>query len=175
MTESELLKLSMVLKLPISLTEQRLFPKQQTGKSKWNKLKSQEIIVINCHAMPTSMSCNLTKSVISKLNKLKCKLLILLGCNAGHYDYLWNNVAYEFSKKISGTVVASDGTVYSSDNNKYLKFASKNDSAFKKYCKTKRNNYGWVIYRKGIWYSTPYKTMNFYTIVSYLKKCKLYG
>lgn len=48
---------------------------------------------------------------IRKLKKVNCKALIILGCNAGHYTHIWNNIAYEFSQKISGITVASDGTV----------------------------------------------------------------
>lgn len=76
----------------------------------WNNAadsgKEYEVCVVNCHANPTSMYNGLTTADIKKLKTVDCKCLILLGCNAGHYDYIWNNVAYEFSKKVTGVVVA---------------------------------------------------------------------
>ena len=83
--------------------------------------------------------------------------LVLLGCNAGHYDYVWSNVAYAFCKKISGCVIASDGTVCSGPYNKIkttsaaTSFDSHNKGGFGGYRApgSTRDNIGWVIYKYG--------------------------
>lgn len=113
-------------------------------------------------------------SQISELNFKTIKCLILLGCNAGHYDYIWNNVAYEFSKRISGCVMASDGTVYSVSG---PKFASRADESWKEYTHKKnssrKQNWGWVIYRANTWYSTNMNTISIPSAVDYLKRCRM--
>ena len=145
---------------------------------KWNAMSAQDVVVINCHARPTSMNkggMGITKlSQITNLNFKTIKCLILLGCNAGHYDYIWSNVAYEFSKKISGCVMASDGTVYSRIG---PKFKSKADKEWEKYKNKKKSsrkkNWGWVIYKNYTWYSTNLDTISIPSAVDYLKKCNM--
>ena len=145
---------------------------------KWNAMSAQDVVVINCHASPTSMNkggMGITKlSQITNLNFKTIKCLILLGCNAGHYDYIWNNVAYEFSKKISGCVMASDGTVVSRLG---CKFKSIADNMWKEHRDKKgssrKKNWGWVIYRNYTWYSTNLDTISIPSAVDYLKKCNM--
>ena len=91
----------------------------------WNNMSGYNIVVINTHGGYQTLSCDNTgkysydEDVVTTLNRneiraLKYKyidVLILLGCQTGHYKYWNNNVAHEFSKKISGCVIASDGLV----------------------------------------------------------------
>lgn len=56
--------------------------------------------------------------------------MIILGCNCGHYDYTNLNIAYEFSKKITGVTIASDGTVLLSYKKKQLTLQSVADKDF---------------------------------------------
>ena len=159
----------------------------------WNSIKSADVIVINAHSWPIEIFEDLgRKKIREKLKKINCKALIILGCNAGHYNYIWNNVAYEFSMKITGTVVASDGTVYSdkinsynSKNNYEPSFESVADSGKYRYRywipgKDKsRKNWGWVLYKSvygkkyitTTWYSTNLYTITIPSILNYLKAC----
>jgi hypothetical protein len=122
------------------------FSDYSTFKSRWNSLTIQDIVVVNCHANPTRMQ-NISIDEIRRLKYKNIQALILLGCNAGHYDYKYENVAFEFSKKISGCVLASDGTVYS---NTITPFLSKPDATWKFYKNLKKSkrivNRGWVVY-----------------------------
>lgn len=125
----------------------------------WNGLTSRGIVVINTHANPWILGCGKSKPTaadqltIAEINELDYKaisVLILLGCNAGHQDYSQNNVAEAFSGRISGKVVASDGTVYSSWNSFYypidVGFTSKEDNTFKELCLEERTSVGWLVY-----------------------------
>lgn len=141
--------------------------------------KEFDVCVVNCHANPKTMYNGITASDIRKLEKLDCKCLILLGCNAGHYDLIWENIAYEFSKKVTGVVVASDGTVVSKEMYGYLQtFKSIMDKYYYKYTDN-RKNYGWVIYSYNpqklttTWYSTGYKKIAMVTIINHLEKSGL--
>ena len=95
-------------------------------KSKWNALPNSDVVVLLCHGDPVSLSNGvpshaMSTAFIRNLNPKKIKYLILLMCNAGHFSYIWENVAYEFSKKISGGVVAaSDGRVVPSPRFHYF-------------------------------------------------------
>ncbi len=157
---------------------------------KWNAIKSADVIVLNAHADQKQIFDDLTRNkIFNKLCILKCKALIILGCNAGHYNYIWNNVAYNFSLSITGTVVASDGTIYSEStypyNSKIVRepyFESRNDKTFLKIANNKRsNNWGWVLYRSvygkkyvtTTWYSTNLYTITMPSILNYLKSCGL--
>lgn len=123
----------------------------------WNALSGYSIVVFNTHGTPRSLGNDLKyadKNRLSayEIDELKYKsvsTVILLGCNAGHYDYVWSNVAYAFCKRISGCVVASDGIVNSGWINSIgkAKFKSEAYGEFYKYCETKRDNHGWVIYK----------------------------
>lgn len=95
------------------------------------------------------------KLTIPKIDALEFKsidVLILLGCNAGHYDYKWSNVAYAFNKRITGCVVASEGTVKSGNLNDIggaASFKSIKDGTFNDICiratGKKRDNRGWIV------------------------------
>lgn len=145
----------------------------------WNSLSAKHYVVINTHGEPMSLLNSsggnkdediLTISEIDNLSFKNIRVLILLGCNAGHYDYKWTNVAYAFSKRISGCVIASDGTVYSGgwnhnenssintsfssiDDDEYLKWFWKQNSSF---IGVPRPNNGWSVYKYGRMTSTGY-------------------
>ena len=144
-------------------------------KEKWKRMSAQDVVVINCHATPTKMDKGgmgiKDLSYISKLPFKHIKCLLLLGCNAGHYNYVWSNVAYEFSKRISGAVMASDGTVMSLPG---LKFTSLGDSTWKKYRDKKKSsrkkNIGWVMYSKTSFYSVGKKTITISSAIDIFKK-----
>lgn len=154
----------------------------------WNNAassgKKYDVCVINCHATPNKLcnkteTSNITINDIKKLKTLDCECLILLGCNAAHYDLIWQNVAFEFSKKVTGVVVASDGTVVSKEMYGYLQtFKSIMDEHYYDYTDT-RKNYGWVIYSYNpqklttTWYSTGYKKIAMVTIINHLEKSGL--
>lgn len=154
--------------------------------STWNSMSNCSVVVINTHGSPTVLTNNignddstdLTLSEISSLEYKAVRTLILLGCNAGHQDERWHNVAYEFSKRISGKVVASDGTVYSALYNFYYPvpatFYSRNNGHFSEYCSSARDNRGWVIYSyrsfdKRKCTLTNMKSMTIKSIMDYLK------
>ena len=87
------------------------------------------------------------------LEKKDIKLLILLGCNCGHWDYRTKNIAWYFSKKITGGVLASDGTVYINKKEtwygeKSISYTSEGDGKFKELflTATQRDNKGWLLY-----------------------------
>ena len=74
--------------------------------------------------------------------------MILLGCNAGHYDFKLTNVASAFSKRITGCVVASDGSVKIGKFSTIIgsvKFESVKDKDFDGI----RDNEGWIVYKYG--------------------------
>ena len=146
--------------------------------SYWNKIQSSDVTILDSHANPDTIFNGLTIDKIRKLKKINCKALIILGCNAGHYSHIWNNVAYEFSKKISGTTVASDGTVYPVfSGTSEATYTSKDDEDFDELLNNNKNrkNYGWVVYRNNnfniAWYNTGMKVLTFPSILDYLQNC----
>ncbi len=134
-------------------------------KEKWNAVNqdsdAKHYIVIDSHGGHDNITGVDTKDV-KTLPVLTCEALVLLGCNCGHYDYMYSNIAYEFCKKVTGVVIASDGTVHSSYHwlNPFdTRFTSKKDDAFDGQCiNGNRSNKGWLKYRK------QYYTINAYDI-----------
>lgn len=145
-------------------------------KSKWNSLKNQDIVIVVAHGSYNKLSY-ISPSNIQKLKKISCKLLILLGCNNGHYDYTNLNIAYEFAKKVTGVVVASDGTVLIDMKKNKLKITSVTDKDYLDLCRVRtRPNKGWLIYQyinknSYVW-TTPYKNLDFKQFIAYLKMIK---
>lgn len=146
----------------------------------WNKILKSDVTILDSHANPEKIFNGLTIDKIRKLKKINCKALIILGCNAGHYSYIRHNIAYEFSKKISGTVVASDGTVYPVfSRTSEATYTSKDDIDFDKLVLLKndksRDNLGWVLYKNNnfniAWYNTGMKVITFPLILDYLQNC----
>lgn len=136
----------------------------------WNNMATASYVVINTHGTPEILCKQvvsskdedaLTINEINNLNYKKVDTLVLLGCNAGHYEYVTTNVAYAFSKRISGCVIASDGTVGSANANfeknaiNEVEFYSKNNEEFVKWRtlgsseNNKRDNYGWMVFKYG--------------------------
>lgn len=146
----------------------------------WNKIRKSDVTILDSHANPETIFNGLTIDKIRKLKKINCKALIILGCNAGHYSYLWDNIAYEFSKKISGTVVASDGTVdgpYLDNSEPVYKSIKDKEGYFTELLKNDKNrdNLGWVLYKNNnsniSWYNTGMKELKFPLILDYLQSC----
>ncbi len=129
----------------------------------WNSLGKRELVIIDSHADPISFaSTNGTEIILTKdilddtFDKVNVKMLVLLGCNAGHYSYT-ESMARAFANKITGKVLASDGTVvgswydyiissnvtfYSNDDTTFQDFVVKREGANAK----KRTNIGWMVY-----------------------------
>lgn len=111
---------------------------------------------------------NLYIQDVRKLRKVNCKALIILGCEAGHYKYIWENIAYEFSKKITGLVVASDGYVTSDPPIDEPNFTSVDEN---------REILGWLIYKTEKVNTTMYYTnlmsISIPSILDYLQNTRL--
>ena len=81
----------------------------------WNGIGSKEVIVINAHGnyyyFGDSGVFVTIETITNRLNKKNLKVLWLLSCYNGKSSRMQQNVARAFAKKITGTVIASDGTV----------------------------------------------------------------
>ncbi len=167
--------------------------------SKWNAMSGYDIVVFNTHGSPIGLyneveansikdSDVLTIDEIKKLKYKSLKLLLIIGCNAGHWNYIWENVAWAFSTRISGYVVASDGTVLISGisfySNQTASFESTQIDPFYSWCNLKakstpRKNYGWVVYRvlaNGNYWNlkTGLKTITVESLMNFMKTYNLY-
>lgn len=105
----------------------------------WNYSNTNSVIIVNSHGCSTSIGTKgpeitIDISMVRRLNKKTLGLLWLLGCNCGHYDFNIpeSNIVRAFAKKITGAVIAADGTV------KACWFSS---SSFK------TNGSGWYVFR----------------------------
>lgn len=157
--------------------------------SDWNSMGSIDIAFINTHGNPTCIGdgshdyARFEYGNISSLQKKNCQLLILLGCNCGHYDYRKSNMAHAFLSKVTGYVIASDGTVnlgllrMAPINGLIGKasFKSQMDDSFTAWViaaggNPNRANYGWRLYHKGYsgGISMGLKTINGSNVVSYM-------
>lgn len=100
-------------------------------------------------------------------------MLILLRCNAGMWkSTTGNSIAYELSKKITGIVVASDGTVISLGHIKgYVGnvFESRVDKSFNNYSH-RTYNLGMLVYRNGQCFMSGIYRFDMKIIIDYLKK-----
>ena len=124
----------------------------------WNGLGTKrDLAIINSHANPDILSTKdkilLSKEQIKFLKKKNIKLLVVLGCNAGHFSHD-KCIARYFANKVTGKVIASDGTVEAYGISLwpgYYGFVSTDkgdDNAFIDLCPNgdKRKNYGWLVY-----------------------------
>ena len=122
----------------------------------WNNLGYRDLVIINTHGEPITflsedngLAILTNVKVADWLEKQQVKLLVLLGCNCGHFDYK-KSIARAFANKITGKVVASDGTVItnSGDNYTNLWYESVCDSKFRGLYVNEylRPNYGWLVY-----------------------------
>ena len=122
----------------------------------WEKLDGHiEMLVVRGHSNPFRAGCVDTDTVRG-LPKKDIDVLFLEGCNAGHCSHV--GVAEAFAEKVSGFVLASDGTVktYPED---MMRYESVSDDMFRELAAedTTREtgeadaprNYGWVKYTAG--------------------------
>ena len=134
----------------------------------WDGIGYADVIVLNTHSSQEVMFNNLYIQDVRKLRKVNCKALIILGCEAGHYKYIWENIAYEFSKKITGLVVASDGYVTSDPPIDEPNFTSVDEN---------REILGWLIYKTEKVNTTMYYTnlmsISIPSILDYLQNTRL--
>lgn len=121
----------------------------------WNSLNGQDIAFIRSHGTPTSIGTGSSiiynsHSNAASLDKVDVKMLVLSGCNCGHWNYWYNGIARVFARKITGVVLADDGTTHWEAVNwliyKTISFTSMKDSVFTKYAGSDRDNYGWILY-----------------------------
>ena len=111
----------------------------ESFKTKWNAVdqssNADHYVVIDSHGNSNGITGTVLED-IRTLKRISCNTLVLLGCDCGHYDSCYNNAAYEFCKKVTGAVIASDGTVSSSYfalNPFDTRFKSKGDKGWLKY------------------------------------------
>ena len=132
------------------------------------KSVSIETVIINTHADPEGLGYGSGRTGffddkdIQALNNKNIDRLFLYGCNAGHLDYQGTNPASQFSQKVNGApVLASDGTVYSHEKqkwmtlpliwiNNYMQYESRGEDIFVQLVKdagsAERKNEGWFVY-----------------------------
>lgn len=113
------------------------------------------------------------------------KSIDIIRCNVGHYDYKWSNVAYAFSKRITGCVVASDGNVISGLHNDIglpATFTSAVGDDFYWFCTEDRDNYGWAIYKyvrrtenRYLYTNCFFKTVTIKTIIDFVKEVNYFS
>lgn len=153
-SETSTIKKVVDKKFKIKNTKRKKANSYQGFKKIWNGFKGkQECVIIDSHATPFELSGLINNRGIKHLKYKKIKKLILLGCNAGHMDYPDRNVACNFKRRISGVVVASDGTV---ETDEIYKASSILESKRDKYWKNYRIHYryglrhdntGWIKYK----------------------------
>jgi hypothetical protein len=109
----------------------------------WNKEFSFDYIIFDTHGNPFRIGIDgdertpkdkLWYNEVDNLYFREIKFLILLACNAGHLDW-WQyrqdeSIVASFAQKVSGCVVASDGTV-NSYSTFYNGFKSVTSDSFK--------------------------------------------
>lgn len=128
----------------------------------WNTMIYANVVIIDAHGSPTTLAFNgqsvTVNEILNELGTNNIKFVWLLACNTGHQDFRNSNIAAAIAARITGVVVASDGTVggtyktYSGD--KYKNFigkecisaVSKPDGTWKKYSPYRPYSQYWVIY-----------------------------
>ena len=152
--------------------------------SAWNSMNQKEIVFINSHGGPTLIAdggegeFDFRYSNFGCLNRKPVQVLILLGCNCGHYDYANSNMAKGFRNKITGSVVAADGSVDSTPLINGIigqaSFKAVFSNVFKGYViraggDPMRGPKGWLIYTtSGAVNTFGSKTIKASTLISYL-------
>lgn len=144
----------------------------------WNSIKdNQDFAVLIYDGSAESISKGIKTKDFNKLKYKNINCLILIICNAAHQSKIWNNLAYYFHKKISGVVVASDGTVVHSprkDSKGFNQYTSYGDYKWSKLYGNNppKSNKGWMLYHDKKCYSTTFyyenNTISLYTILHYL-------
>lgn len=126
----------------------------------WNKLNGINIVFLAMHGNPTSVSFQkkgdalvdeMRAGFMGDMKTVDVDVLVLLGCNCGHIDF-WTDgdfsIARFFASRISGVVIASDGTVYPQVyvGGEIVMFNSKKDSIFDRFAGRDRDNLGWIVF-----------------------------
>ena len=154
---------------------------------RWNLLPNNlDVLVIDVHATKKLLGIHRDGEIISirDINSLRykrIKCLILLGCNAAHSSDRFGNVAYRLFNRISGVLIASDGTVKSKQWYK-VTYSTVGDKSWQDQWENGESGtqYGWVIYkhrsRWNYWYSTTLKKSGITAgdLLHYVLKCNLY-
>ncbi len=117
----------------------------------WNRTNGCDIAFISTHGEPAIL-CDkkiiVTKTDVDNLKYVNIKLLVILSCNTGHID-VTSSIAKRFANRITGKVIASDGTVCGKGGSSLFKifFESRDDEYFQQYVKgASRTNYGWLVF-----------------------------
>ena len=115
----------------------------------WDALNGRiEVLILRGHSHPNYAS-SISLDKIKTLSSKNIRFLFLEGCNCGHYA-VYDNVARAFSTKITGCVIASDGTVWTIKDGAVMKYQSLADEHFYSYFpipqNIRKNNYGWIKY-----------------------------
>ena len=107
------------------------------------------------------------------------KFVWLISCNTGHQDAKTTNIAAAIGTRITGMVVASDGTVcaeYMNYNGKTILGAlSMMDNTWKKYVANRSRAEYWVLCKRirttssVNWYSWGVTTVSIFSIADYLE------
>ncbi len=121
-------------------------------KEAWKNISgSIEVLLIMGHSQPHFVG-DMSSDAVAKLPNRDIKIVFIVGCNAGHYDYA-DNVARVMSRKVTGCVIASDGTVLTYFETELL-LKTIGDDTFIRYRDdinpgSTRRNYGWIMYKNG--------------------------
>lgn len=125
-------------------------------KNAWNSLSTLDTLIINSHAGYAGLVLRdnvLWMNCAENLKRIRVKQLILLGCNAGHYAFATKNIASTLAKKVTGYVIASDGTVTPSISGAKFHYTSRANYTWRQTelngpLRSKRTrNYGWILYQ----------------------------
>lgn len=149
----------------------------------WNSLISTTVVVIDMHGSPYYMWCNTEKiyadEIVSKLTLKNIKFVWLLSCNTGHQNYRNDNIATAIADKITGVVIASDGTVSSTQTTyggkEVYGALSKADSSWKKYAGSRITAKYWMLCSLKrstgypVWYDWGREVVSIYDISYYLQ------
>ena len=145
----------------------------------WESIDGTDIAIIDTHGSPTSISSDnyINYKDLEDIKKINVKFLVLLGCNCGHYDYWGKGICSRLANRITGIVMASDGTVILHKKNnflyRYIYYDSVADDEFKTHLLNgTRDNYGWCLFNGSIGKRIRLNkyTINAETICNYYQK-----
>lgn len=93
-----------------------------------------------------------TEDISNKMKKKNVKFVWLLSCNTGHYDHKTSNIAYMLASKVTGVVIAPDGTVAFRSSSGYFNTCVVHEQFWFSYRKTNSftddRYYGWLLYKE---------------------------
>ena len=119
----------------------------EKGTNSRGKLAKIDIVIINLHGNPFSVSYVNFDSLVRR----KIDTLLLLSCNTGHEDYYYTNPAYKFfyGNDIR-KMVCCDGTHYRQISFGKVIHTVKGDNTFQSFTKKKRGSRGFLVYERTI-------------------------